>query len=348
MSLKDSVFLKACRRESTPFTPVWLMRQAGRYMQDYRAIREKTPFLKLCKNPSLAAEVTVTAQEKLGVDAAILFSDILLILEPMGFDLAYLAGDGPSIRKPLQTSDDVDRMKIVDAEDSLAFVLQALREIRRRLKPTIPLIGFAGAPFTLASYLIEGGSSKDFARTKKFMHEDASRWNILMEKITTSTLSYLEAQIRSGADALQLFDSWAGILSPEEYRTYAFPHSRRIFAGLKGRVPLIHFGTKTAPFLEDLTEAGGDVIGVDHRIGLNEAWERIGPEKAIQGNLDPNLLLGDLETLEKEVKRVLLEANGRPGHIFNLGHGVLPETPVENVVALVDMVHSLSKKKAAR
>ena len=317
-------------------------------MKDYRAIREKTPFLDLCKNPSLCAEITVTAQERLGVDAAILFSDILLILEPMGFDLAYLAGDGPSIRKPVRTGGDVDRLKIVEAEKTLSFAMQAIRQIKKKLKANIPLIGFAGAPFTLASYLIEGGSSKDFSRTKKFMREDAARWDILMKKITDSTISYLDAQIKAGADALQLFDSWAGALTPEEYRGFVLPHSRRVFAALRtclpagGQVPFIHFGTKTGPFLESLAEAGGDVIGVDHRIGLDEAWKKIGPGKAIQGNLDPQHLLGDLKTLEKETKRVLSEAADRPGYIFNLGHGVLPETPEENAKALVKMVHEMS------
>lgn len=337
----ESVFLKACRREKTPYTPVWLMRQAGRYMKDYRAIREKTPFLELCKNVSLTAEITLGAQERLGTDAAILFSDILLILEPMGLDLAYLSGDGPCIRKPVRSNEDVDRLRTIDPRKSLSFALDALRLARRKLNDSVPLIGFAGAPFTLASYLVEGGSSGDFARTKSFMREDAARWRTLMDKITDSTVSYLRAQIDAGADALQLFDSWAGALTPEEYRTWAFPHSRRIFSELKGRVPLIHFGTRTGPFLESLAEAGGDVIGVDHRIGLGAAWERVG-DRAIQGNLDPRVLLSDLKTIRLETARVLSEAAGRPGHIFNLGHGVLPQTPEENVKALVRMVREMS------
>ncbi len=344
MSRQDAVFLKACRREKTPYTPIWLMRQAGRYMKDYRALREKTSFLTLCKDPSLASDVTVTAQKKIGADAAILFSDILLILEPMGVKLEYLTGDGPSISPPLRTAEDVDRLKTVQPKGSLPFVYETLREARRRLDDTIPLIGFAGAPFTLASYLIQGGSTKDFSRTKSFMRQDPARWQVLMKKLTDATVDYLEAQIEAGADALQLFDSWAGALTPEEYRTYVLPSSREIFKRLSGKVSLIHFGTNTAPFLESFAEAGSDVVGVDQHVDLAEAWKRIGPEKALQGNLDPKTLLTDLKTIEKEVKRVLAEAGSRPGHIFNLGHGVLPQTPLQNVTALVDMVKSFSSK----
>jgi uroporphyrinogen decarboxylase len=338
-----SDFLKACRREKVTRTPVWLMRQAGRYMKDYRELRAKRSFLELCKDPDLACEVAVTAQEKIGADAAILFSDILLILEPMGLRLEFTSGDGPAIKDPVRTSEDVDRL-VTAAPEDLGFVLDAVKRTKKKLKPGIPLIGFAGGPFTLASYMIEGGSARDFTRTRGFMAEDPGRWKALMKKIVDGTARYLSAQIRAGADVVQVFDSWAGVLTPEEYKKFVLPHSRELFMRLPGQTPTIHFATNTAPFLESFAEAGGDVIGIDHRMGLGEAWERIGTDRAIQGNLDPNLLLGDLKTLENEVKKVFSESAGRPGHIFNLGHGVLPQTPLENVQALVDMVHSLGAK----
>lgn len=344
MNAEESPFLKACRCEKTPFTPVWLMRQAGRYMKDYRDVRETTPFIELCKNEELAAEVTVTAQRKIGADAAIIFSDILLILEPMGFKLEYLKGGGPRIQKPLKDSAGVDRLKPARAADSLSFVFGAIRKTRSSLKPEIPLIGFAGAPFTLASYMIEGGSSNDFSKTKRLMRSPEFPWKTLMEKISTATLEYLEGQIASGADAVQIFDSWAGVLNAEEYKKYILPYSKKLMAALKGKTPVIHFGTRTGPFLELFASAGGDVIGVDHHTSLKKGWERIGTKKAIQGNLDPKVLLTTLPEIKKNVKRILKEAAGRPGHIFNLGHGVLPETPVENVMALVEMVHELSQR----
>lgn len=342
--MRDSVFLKACRREKTPYTPVWLMRQAGRYMKDYRALREKTSFLALCKDAALATGITVTAQKKIGADAAILFSDILLILEPMGAELDYVAGDGPSIANPVRDASAVDALREADSRRSMPFVFETLRACRARLDAGTALIGFAGAPFTLASYLVEGGSTRDFSRTRAFMREDPGRWARLMSKLAEAVAAYLEAQVEAGADALQLFDSWAGALTPEEYKHYALPYSRQVFSRLSGKVPLIHFGTNTGPFLEDFAAAGAEVVGVDHRLRLDEAWQRIGSDKAIQGNLDPRTLLSDIKTVEKEVKRVLSEAGGRPGHVFNLGHGVLPETPLETVIALVDMVKSLSSK----
>lgn len=342
-SLRESLFLKACRREKTPRTPVWLMRQAGRYMEDYRVLREKHSFLELCKNPALVAEVTVTAQEKIKADAAILFSDILLLVEPLGLRLDYVKGGGPSIQKPLRSSEDVDNLNEVEPEVSLSFVLEGVRQSRRALGPSIPLIGFAGAPFTVASYMIEGGSSKDFSKTLRFMREDASRWKVLMNKITRSTVKYLNAQVRAGVQAVQLFDSWAGVLTGQEYRDFAAPFSKELLGSISKDAAVIHFGTRTAPFLEIFSEAGGQAIGVDHRIGLRDAWKKVGPEKAIQGNLDPEILLKDKSIIKKEVHRILAEAEGRPGHIFNLGHGVLPETPVEHVKALVEMVHEYSQ-----
>ena len=337
-----SVFLSACRREKTPYTPIWLMRQAGRYMKDYKDIREKMSFLDLCKNPELAAEVTVTAQEKLGTDAAIIFSDILLILEPLGFAVNYLKKGGPSIVPTLTHAGSVDKLHDADPGRSLSFVYKAIRAARKRLKPEIPLIGFAGAPFTLASYMIEGGPSKNFASTRKFMTGDLPRWNTLMQKIVRPSIAYLNGQIEAGAEAVQIFDSWAGILDAKEYEKFVLPHNRGLIQGVTPGVPVIHFSTRTGAYLDKVSEAGGDVIGVDHRIGLDEAWKKIGPDKAIQGNIDPLVLCADLDELKCHVRRILKEASGRPGHIFNLGHGVLPETPVENAIALVEMVHELS------
>jgi len=340
--LAGSLFLKACRREPTPRTPMWLMRQAGRYMKEYRAIRQRTAFLDICKDPDLVTEITVTAQERLDVDAAIIFADILLVVEPLGFDLKYLKGGGPTIRKAVRSAADVRAIPEADPAEGLAYVMEAIRRTRRALKPHIPLLGFAGAPFTLASYLIEGGASKDFEATKRLMHTGDSVWHELLQKIARVTAGYLTAQVRAGAQAVQLFDSWAGCLERREYEEYAMPYSRSVIEALPAGVPVIHFGTGTAAFLDLLSAAGGDVIGVDHRIGLAEAWKRVGPAKAIQGNLDPLVLCSSVENIREHVRTVLDEAAGRPGHIFNLGHGVLPETPAENAVALVEMVKEMS------
>jgi uroporphyrinogen decarboxylase len=335
------VFLKACRREPTAYTPVWLMRQAGRYMKEYRDIREKVCFLELCKNKDLVTEVTVTAQERLGVDAAIIFSDILLILETLGLKLEYSKNDGPLING-FPANGETDGLSEKDPEESLSFVMGAIRQTRQRLKPFIPLIGFAGAPFTLSSYIIEGGASDNFSKTKNFMRQEPEKWKKLMAKLTRLTIKYLNAQIDAGADAVQLFDSWVGCLSAEEYETSVLAYSRHVILGLKRRVPVIHFGTRTAPFLESFARAGGDVIGVDHRMPLGDAWRRVGYDRAIQGNLDPKVLLGSLSEIKNEARKVLSQAAKRPGYIFNLGHGVLPQTPVENVIALVEMVHESS------
>ncbi len=343
--IHDSVFMKACRREETPYTPIWLMRQAGRYMKDYRDVRSKKTFLELCKDPELASEVTVHAQEYLGVDAAIIFSDILLILEPMGLRLDYIKGDGPSIANPVRTAKDVDNLNSTGSASALSYVMSAIRLTKKGLKPNIPLIGFAAAPFTLASYMIQGGSTKDFTLIKDFMRSDSGRWHILMDKIILATAEYLKAQVAAGADALQIFDSWAGALTADEYRMYAMPHTKKLISHLNKNVPVIHFGTKTGPFIASIAEAGGDVIGVDHRLSLLEAWSKIGYDYAVQGNLDPELLLGSASDMEVHVKRILNEVSARPGHIFNLGHGVLPETPEVNAKTLVKMVHEFSRRR---
>jgi uroporphyrinogen decarboxylase len=336
----DSPFLRACRREPTEITPIWLMRQAGRYMAEYRAVRSKVGFLELCKRPELATEVTVTAAERLGVDAAILFADILLILEPLGFDLEFAKGEGPVIHNPVRVPNDVDRIQPLETVEPLNFVAEAVRSIRAALRPTCPLIGFAGAPFTLACYAIEGGGSRHYDQAKAFMYRDAAAWDVLMIRLVDATAAYLNSQVSAGAQALQLFDSWVGTLSPADYRRFVQPHMRRLFEQLTPEVPVIHFGTGTGSLLELQRDAGGQVIGLDWRVSLDEAWSRLGPNVAVQGNLDPVLLLAPRAELIAQSRRILAEAAGRPGHIFNLGHGILPSTPVDQVLALVDAVHS--------
>ena len=336
--------MRACRRESVPYTPIWLMRQAGRYMPEYREVRAKTTFLELCKTPSLAAEVTVTAAERLGVDAAIIFADILLILEPMGVELEFAEGEGPVIHNPVRRAADVERLREVEDVNALEFVYEAIRQTRRALKPDVPLIGFCGAPFTLASYLIEGGGSKNYVHTKQLMYDDAGAWHAMMSLIARALGSYLNAQIEAGAQAVQLFDSWVGCLSPDDYREFVLPHTRAVISNVTAGVPVIHFGTGTGALLELMREAGGDVIGLDWRVRLDDGWRRVGHEVAVMGNLDPVALFAKQEALRSQAKRILDQAGGHPGHVFNLGHGILPQTPVENVIALVDMVHEMSAR----
>ena len=334
--------MRACRRESVPYTPIWLMRQAGRYMSEYREVRARTSFLELCKTPSLAAEVTVTAVERLNVDAAIIFADILLILEPLGIELEFAAGEGPVIHNPVRVSSDVNRLREFEDANALDYVYEAIRQTRRALKPDIPLIGFCGAPFTLASYLIEGGGSKNYVHTKRLMYDDAGAWHSMMALISRALAKYLNAQIEAGAQAVQLFDSWVGCLSPGDYREFVLPHTQNVIRNVVPGVPVIHFGTGTATLLELMREAGGDVLGLDWRVRLDEGWRRVGHDVAIMGNLDPVVLFANQDVLRTQAKRILDQAQGRAGHIFNLGHGILPETPVENVIALVEMVHELS------
>jgi uroporphyrinogen decarboxylase len=320
------------------------MRQAGRYMKEYRDIRAKTSFLDLCKNPDLAAEVTVYAAHRLGVDAAIIFADILLILEPMGVRLEFSKDDGPKIHNPVRTAKDIDRLRELESVESLDFVLQAVRRTRLELKPDIPLIGFSGAPFTLASYLIEGGGSKNYINTKTMMYSDSGAWHALMSLLARALARYLNAQIEAGAQAVQLFDSWVGCLSPDDYKEYVLPHTETVINSITPGVPVLHFGTGTATLLALMREAGGDVIGVDWRVPLDDAWATMGNHVAIMGNLDPVALFAPAEHVKAAAKRILDQAGGRPGHIFNLGHGILPQTPVENVIALVDAVHELSSR----
>ena len=343
----DSPFMRACRREPTDYTPVWLMRQAGRYMAEYRQVRAQTTFLELCKNPQLCSEVMVTAVRRLGVDAAIIFSDLLPILEPMGLELEFAHGEGPVIHNPVREPLDVDRVLELESVNSLDFVMETVRQTRCDLPDEIPLIGFAGAPFTLASYTIEGGSSRNYLHTKTLMYRDGGAWQTLMERFVRAITRYLNAQIAAGAQCVQLFDSWVGCLGPDDYRRYVLPYVKQIIAGLTPGTPVINFATGNPALLPQLAEAGSAVVGVDWRVRLDDAWQTIGHHKAIQGNLDPTTLLADPAMIRTRAREVLQQAASRPGHIFNLGHGVLQQTPVEHAIALVDAVHELSARKSS-
>ncbi len=336
--LLDSDFYRACRRQPVKRTPVWLMRQAGRYMAEYQLLRQGKSFLDFCKDPELTTEATLGAVERLGVDAAILFSDILPILEPMGMSLAYRELEGPVIGNPLRSRADIEKLRPVVPEADLSFALTTVREVRRRLHPRIPLIGFSGAPFTLASYMIEGRGSRNYVPTKVLMEEDSQAWHLLMEKLSDAVAVYLQAQVRAGCQVLQIFDSWVGCLSPAVYREYVFPHMRSLFLRLPEGVPVIHFGTGNATLIALMQQAGGDVIGLDWRMPISETWSQLGTV-AVQGNLDPVLLFAEPKVFLGEAERILREVGGRPGFIFNVGHGILPETPVDHVIALVDFVH---------
>jgi uroporphyrinogen decarboxylase len=342
---QKSHFVRACLRQQTSLTPIWLMRQAGRYMPKYQAIRSKVGFLDLCKSPELATEVTLMAVSDLGVDAAIIFADILLILEPLGIGLEFSKGDGPVIKRPIRLPKDVELLAGFEVVDDLKFVLEALSLTRSSLPKHIPLIGFAGAPFTLASYLIEGGSSKTFDRTKAFMYLYPADWHKLMSLLTDLTIAYLKAQIEAGASVLQIFDSWVGCLSQHDYATYVLPYMSKIIGKISVLAPVINFGTASNHLLKLMASAGGQVIGLDWRLDLAQGWETVGKDQfAIQGNLDPAVLFADQAEIKSRVEQILLQANKRPGHIFNLGHGILQHTPLENVKYLVQIVHELSHK----
>jgi uroporphyrinogen decarboxylase len=316
------------------------MRQAGRYMAEYRALRERYSLLEICRTPELAVAVTLQPIRRIEVDAAILFSDLLLPLEPMGLPFDFVRGEGPSVETPIRNEADIERLSLFEPREALAHVLETIRLVRIELANRVPLIGFAGAPFTLASYAIEGGHSSTFALTKHLMFGNPKAWHCLCDKLAVVVAEFLRAQIEAGVQAVQLFDSWVGVLNSADYREFAMPHTRRIFESLKGLgVPTIHFGTGTASILGEMREAGGDVIGADWRIPLDEAWERIGRDHAIQGNLDPTLLLAPMQRMLTAADEVLARAGGRAGHIFNLGHGILPMTSVEHVQALARHVH---------
>ena len=333
-----SLLMRACRREPVERTPVWLMRQAGRYLPEYRAIREKVGFLELCKNPRLSAEVMISTVNRLGVDAAIIFSDLLPLLEPMGLELEFTAGEGPVIHNPVREAADVGRVLELDDLERVSFVMDTVTATRAGLDDSIPVIGFAGAPFTLAGYCIEGGTSKAWTLTKTFMIRHEAAWHDLMARIARAVSGYLLAQLDAGAQLVQLFDSWVGCLGPDDYPRYVLPHSRAAIAEALKRAPVIHFASGNPALLPLLAEAGGSVIGIDWRIDLDRGWEAVGHDRAVQGNLDPVVLFSDRETVRRRTTEVLARAAGRPGHIFNLGHGVLPGTPVENVLELIATV----------
>ena len=334
-------FLAACRRQPTDCTPVWFMRQAGRIFPEYRALRERYDFLTMCRTPDLITEVTLLPMERLGVDAAIIFADIMTPLEALGIAYDIREGAGPVIERPIRSRADVERLGRDDPRQANAYLFEAIAAVRRELGGRRPLIGFAGAPFTLACYLVEGRPTREFTRARALMHQDPAAWHALMGVLSDVILDYLRAQVEAGVDAVQLFDSWVGGLSPWDYEAFVMPYSARILQGLADTgVPRIHFGTGTATLLPLMARAGADVVGVDWRIGLDEAWSRIGDGFAVQGNLDPVVLLGPWEAVAERARDVLRRAGGRPGHIFNLGHGVLPETPVEHLQRLVELVHS--------
>ncbi len=340
----DHLFLRACRMEDVERTPVWLMRQAGRYMAEYQAIRSRCSFLEMCKNPKMAAEVTLQPLKKLGVDAAILFSDILIPVEAMGMDLEFKDSVGPVLHNPVRAREDVDGLDIPDPYETVPFVMDTIKLLRKKLEGDFPLIGFSGAAFTLASYMIEGGGSKEYLHTKTLMYNQPKVFGALMEKITETISLYLNAQAEAGAQALQLFDSWVGCLSPTDYEKFVLPHTKKVIDSVPKDVPFIHFATGSSTLLELMKKAGGDVIGVDWRINLDEAWRRIGYDVGIQGNLDPLVLFAPPEEIERRVKDVLSRAENRPGHIFNLGHGINKNTQVEHVKAMVKAVKKHSRR----
>ena len=321
------------------------MRQAGRYLPQYRKIREKHDVVSICKDPDLCSQVTTLPVDVLGVDAAIMFADIMLPLEGLGVEFEIKEGVGPIIQKPIRDLQTAQSLSDLDPKNDVPFVLEAIKETKKRLGGRVPLIGFCGAPFTLASYMIEGRPSRDFVNTKTLMYRDPKTWQLLMDALSTGMSLYLQAQIRAGVDAVQLFDSWVGCLSPQDYREYVLPYSRRIMKDLEGTgVPRIHFGTGTSNFLVEMKEAGGDVFSIDWRIPIDVAWQRLGTDVAIQGNLDPTVLMADQTLIESQAATILKRVGGRPGHIFNLGHGMLPEVPTEKVVELVKFVHESTKR----
>jgi uroporphyrinogen decarboxylase len=348
MSAPTSRFVRACRSEPVEATPIWLMRQAGRYMAEYRAVRKHHSILEICKTPALASEVTITAAEKLGVDAAIIFADLLLPLEVMGLPFRFEAGEGPVIERPLRTKKDVDALVTNRASD-LGYVAESVRRVVKHFGVKLPVIGFCGAPFTLASYMIEGGGSRNYIHTKKMMYNDPAAWQMLMRKLVDVLAAYAAEQAVAGADALQIFDSWVGCLSVEDYRRHVLPFATELVRRLQqaAKVPIIYFGTDTGTLLPAMKETGAEVIGVDWRMPLDLAWKSLNHRGAVQGNLDPVLLFAGEKELRAQAEQVLRQAGGRPGHIFNLGHGILPETPVENVRALVEFVREWRAKPSA-
>jgi uroporphyrinogen decarboxylase len=342
MSAPNSSFVRACKSQPVDRTPVWFMRQAGRYMPEYRAVRKQHSLLEICKKPALAAEVTITAAEFLGVDAAIIFADLLLPLEVMGLPFHFSAGEGPVIEKPVRSKEDIANLR-TDRAAELGYVSEAVALVAKHFGSRVPVIGFCGAPFTLASYMTEGGGSRNYIHTKKMMYNSPTDWDALMGKLVAVTTAYSAEQVRAGADVIQIFDSWVGCLSVEDYRRYVLPHVKGMVKQLRGAgAPIIYFGTDSATLLPAMKETGADVIGLDWRIPLDEGWARLDHQCAVQGNLDPVLLFADWKELKSRAEDILRQAAGRPGHIFNLGHGILPETPVENVKDLAHFIQEYS------
>jgi uroporphyrinogen decarboxylase len=344
MSAPESRFVRACKALPVDRTPVWFMRQAGRYMPEYRAVRKQHSLIEICKNPQLAAEVTITAAEFLNVDAAIIFADLLLPLEVMGLPFHFSAGEGPVIDSPVRSSEDIRRLR-TDFAGDLGYVAEAVGLVARHFGAKLPVIGFCGAPFTLASYMIEGGGSRHYINTKALMYSQPQAWDELLGKLVAVTSAYARAQVEAGADVIQVFDSWVGCLSVEDYRQYVLPRTTELIQSLKtSGAPVIYFGTDTSTLLASMKGTGANAIGLDWRIPLDEGWKRLGNDVAVQGNLDPVVLFADWKQVKAGARRILDQAGGKPGHIFNLGHGILPETPVENVKALAEYVQEQTTK----
>jgi len=345
--LAGSRFVRACLRKPVDRTPVWFLRQAGRYMPEYREVRKHHSLVEICKKPELAAEVTITAAERLGVDAAIIFADLLLPLEPMGLEFDFQAGEGPVVHRPVRTAEDVKALR-VDRADDLSYVALAIEKVASHFRDRLGIIGFSGAPFTLASYMIEGGSSRNYIETKRLMYQNPIAWGSLLDKLVAVLTEYCQLQVEAGADVIQIFDSWVGSLSLSDYRDFAFDASRRLVRAVQAMgVPVIYFGVETAGLLGQMAHTGADVIGLDWRQPLDEGWRTVGHEHAVQGNLDPIMLFAPPELIELRVKQILRAANARPGHIFNLGHGIVPGTPVENVEAVVRIVREFRLEKTS-
>jgi uroporphyrinogen decarboxylase len=346
MSAPNSIFVRACKAVPVERTPVWFLRQAGRYMPEYRALRKQHSLLEICKNPALAAEVTISAAEALGVDAAIIFADLLLPLEVMEVPFHFGAGEGPVIEKPLRTKEDISHLR-TDRASELGYISETIRLVTKHFGDRLPVIGFCGAPFTLASYMIEGGGSRNYVHTKKMMYNSATDWNELMRKLVSVVAEYAAEQVRAGADVIQIFDSWVGCLSADDYRRYVLAHVTDLVKRLqRSRAPIIYFGTDSATLLSAMKETGAEVIGLDWRIPLDEGWRSLEFRGAVQGNLDPVLLFAGWKELKSRAQEILRRAGGRPGHIFNLGHGILPDTPVENVKNLARFVQEHSENAA--
>ena len=338
-------YLRACRKEGVDCTPLWIMRQAGRYLEEYRAVRARHSFIEVCKTPELVVEITLQPVRRFELDAAIIFADILLPLEKMGIDFEFTKDEGPQIHNTVRTRADVEKMRAISPREEMAYLMDAIRLVRRELNGQVPLIGFSGAPFTLASYITEGGGSRNYVFTKSMMYREPDTWHLLMEKLTDMVIVYLGAQIEAGVQAVQVFDSWVGCLSPADYREFVLPHQKRLMASLDPAVPHVHFAFGASHLLPLVAEAGGDVLGLDWRTDIGTAWKALDYAPAIQGNLDPVALYGSREYLKRRVTEILAGAENRSGHIFNLGHGILPNTPVDNVKYLIDLVHELSSRR---